>query len=275
MKKWLKWIPVGAAVLIFSALEAQPAPLNREKIRSELQLRPEQEPRFFAAMEKSATTLKALRANTDLNPEQRRAEARKVAEAHRAEISGILSKAQMDKWTALRQERMRKHGPRPPFPGQERGPGAQRGRPGPNPELLNAVKAYSEKEILPLLKKERANLEKQISPKDQETLASLRTQAKAMGRGGMYRPGPAQVGAKARSNPELARLAEKYRSEINRIFARLEPQVDRWNKDLQAIHEAYAPPHKSPGNGRDHGPVVPSATRLIHPQRFLLLDSRA
>ncbi len=273
MKQWLKLAFVGAALLMFSALGAQPGPLNREGMRNELQLRPEQEERFFAAMKKSAEAMRMLRSNAEMGPEQRRTEARKIAKAHQEEMATILSKEQMDKWTTLRQERRRKPGPRPPFPGQHP-PAAQRGRPVPNQELAQAVRVYSEKEIFPVLKRERAGLEKQMSPKDQQTLASLRTQGKAMGRpfGGMMRPGPPAGRPKAPVNPELNRLAEKYRSEINRIFARMEPQVDRWNKDLRALQEKYAPPQKGPGSRKGPGPLMPSAAWLVHPQRFLLLD---
>lgn len=275
MKQWFKWIPVGVALLIFSALEAQPGPLNREKIRAELQLRPDQEARFFDAMKKSAGAMRSLRSNTVMEPTQRRAEAKKIAEAHRTEIASILSKEQMDKWTAMRGEHMRRQGNRPPLRGRGQGSAMQGGRPVPNKELVQAIRAYSEKEILPVLKKERASFEKQMSSKDQEALASLRTQVKAMGNpGGMRRPSPPPGGSQASKNPELDRLAEKYRTEINRIFARMEPQVDRWNKDLRALHEKYAKSNEGPGSRKGVGPIVPSAARFVHPKRFLLLDPR-
>lgn len=274
MKKWLKWIPVGIALLIFSALEAQPGPLNRDKIRAELQLRPDQEVRFFDAMKKSAEALRLLRSNTTMEPAQRRTEAQKIAETHRVEVRSILSKEQMEKWTAMRMANRQRQSNKPPQQGRGQGLAMQRGKPAPNKELVQAVRAYSEKEILPVLKKERAGLEKQMSTKDQETLASLRTQAKAMGgSGGMRRPGPPS-GPKAAKNPELERLAVKYQTEINRIFARMEPQVDRWNQDLRALYEKYARAQEGPGSTKNVRPVVPSATRLVHPKRFLLLDPR-
>ncbi len=275
MKQWLKWIPVGAALLVFSGLEAQPGPLNREKIRDELQLRPDQEAQFFDAMKKSAEALRSLRGNTAIDPVQRRAEARKISEAHRTEIASILSREQMDKWTAIRRERMRGQGPRPSFQGRGQRPAMQMGRPIPNKELVQEIRAYSAKEILPVLKKERAGLEKQMSLKDRETLASLRTQAKAMGNpGGMRRSGSPRGRPQASKKPELDRLAEKYQTEINRIFARIEPQVDRWNKDLRALHNKYAQPREGFGSRNGIHSVVPSAIRLVQPRRFLLLDPR-
>ena len=154
MKQWLKWVPVGIALLTFSVLEAQPGPLNREKIRDELRLRPDQEALFFDAMKKSAEALRALRNNTDMEPVRRRAEVRKIVEAHRVEIAGMLNQEQMNKWMAMRGERMRGQGHRPRLWG--RGPAMQVGRPPANKELAQAIRAYSAKEILPVLKKERA-----------------------------------------------------------------------------------------------------------------------
>ncbi|MEY4134515.1 MAG: hypothetical protein ACOYOO_05710 [Saprospiraceae bacterium] len=278
MTKLKKWIPTAVALLAFFALGAQPGrEMNRDRLREALQLKPEQETRFFETMDKLARELSALRDSRATDIGQRRAAAGKIMEAHRKEMAAILSKEQMEKLRAMRTDRMRKARPRDRWQGiGARGAAA---RPAlPNPELVKAVQDYSQKEILPVLKKERAELEKRISPKDRVILSSLRTQAKALRGQRLKGPGPRGAVARrpaGRGNTPLDKLAEKYSSDLDRIFSGLEPHVDRWNKDLSALREKSAVPDRQRGRGMQAGRPVPPAMRLIEPHRFLLLDPRS
>jgi hypothetical protein len=280
MKKVKRWIPTVIVLLAFFTLGAQPGrAVEREKLREALQLKPEQEARFFETMDRTARALKALRESQVTDTGERRAAARKIAETHRKEVAAVLSKEQMEKLWEIRLDRMRKANPMSRRQGIGRRGPAARPMGLPDPELMKAVEDYSQKEILPVLKKERAELEKLISPKDRELLASLRTQAKALG--GPVLQGPRLRAAGVRrpvargvANGPLDKLADKYSSALNRVFAGLEPQVDRWNKALGDLHEKSAAPDQRPGRGMQPVRPVPPAMRLIEPHRFLLLDPR-
>jgi hypothetical protein len=281
MTKLKRWIPTAVALLAFFALGAQPGrEMNRERLREALQLKPEQETRFFETMDKLTRELSTLRDNRATDIGQRRAAAGKIMEAHRKEIAAILSKEQMEKWRAMRTDRLRKAHPS----GQWQGVGARgaAARPVhlPNPELVKAVQDYSQKEILPVLKKERAKLENRISAKDRVILSSLRTQAKALRGQGLQGPGPRGAIARrpaprGRANTPLDELVEKYSSDLDQIFSGLEPYVDRWNKDLSALREKSNVPDQQRGRGMQPKRPVPPAMRLIEPHRFLLLDPRS
>lgn len=281
MKNLRRWIPTALAVLTFFALGAQPGrEMNREKLREALQLKPEQETRFFETMDKTARELKALRDGQVTDIGQRRAAVGKIMEAHQKEMAAILSREQMEKWRAMRTEQLRKGGPRDQWQGVGRRGPAARPMHLPNPGLVEAVREYSQKEILPVLKKERAELEKRISPKDREVLSSLRTQAKALRGPAVQGPGPRgaftrRTAARGRESTPLDKFAEKYSSDLNRIFAGLEPYVDRWNKDLRSIHEKNSVPNQRQGRGMQPGRPIPTAMKLIEPHRFLLLDPRS
>lgn len=266
------------AFIAVSAAFAQTGAPNRERIARELQLSPDQEKQFFALQSKHQEQLKALRENQTLNPEQRREEARKIMEAQRKDMEKVLSKEQMDKLIALRQERRTAPGQRPPQPGM-RGrnqPPAPVQRAG-NDQLARELRAYSEKEIMPQLRKERARLEKKISRKDSEILASIRTQLKAMGPALKQQAPGARNRAGGPQKTELDRIAKKYRKDIDRIFAGLEPQVDRWNQDVQALREKYGKAENNPRARRQNTPrqPAPRLTGWLTPARFLLLEPEA
>ena len=208
---------------------------------------------------------------------------RKQMEELRKELRAVLDPAQQAKWDAMPQ---RPASPPPAFrndPRNFRRPGAGRMAarppqrlqrppvPQPPSELQKAVQTYSQKEILPVLQKERQALEAKISAEDRELLASLRTQAKARrtaGPSGQHM-GP-RMQRKRPPSPQqeaLAKLEKRYGKEIQKIFARLEPQVDKWNQDLKVMRQKFAPQ----GPPRPTAPKGPAAYRWLQPKRFLMM----
>ena len=208
---------------------------------------------------------------------------RKQMEEMRKELRAVLDPAQQAKWDAMPQ---RPAGPPPgsrnaprnfPRPGAgkmaPRAPQRLQRPPAPQPpsELQKAIQAYSQKEILPVLQKERKALEAILSPEDREQLASLRTQAKARMAVRPARP-PIRPGMGKNRPPTpqqeaLAKLEKRYGKDIQKIFARLEPQMDKWNQDLKAIRQKFAPQ----GPPRPAAPRGPAAYRWLEPKRFLMM----
>ena len=206
---------------------------------------------------------------------------RQQMEAMRKELRAVLDPDQQAKWDAMPQR------PAKPAPGNgprnvrrpgigrmsPRGPQHWQRPPTPRPpsEMQKEIQAYSQKEILPVLQKERKALEAIISAEDRERLASLRTQAKArMGAGPARPPMRPGMGKNRPPTPQqeaLAKLEKRYGKEIQKIFARLEPQIDKWNQDLKAIRQKFGPQ----GPPRPAAPRGPAAYRWLEPKRFLMM----
>lgn len=220
---------------------------------------------------------------------QHREELGQAMQTMRSELRSLLTPEQQKQFDAMeRPARMQRpalrglpnHPTAPPI-AHRRGNGPTPRMMPPSPgatEMRTAMKAYSDQTILPVLKRERKALEANISPADRQLLASLRTQAKAHG------PMPGKPVAPRRhprrpdmpkNNPtpaldDLEKLAKRYAKDIEKIFARLEPQVDKWNADILAIREKQAPAPKGVHPGPK--PPRPAAYHWLNPTRFLLLS---
>ena len=244
-----------------------------------LQLTDAQKSKMKEVREKYRSRFQTLRQEQALDREAMQ----KQMEELRKELRAVLDPAQQAKWDAMPH---RPIAPPPAFgnsPRNFRRPGAGRiargpqhlqRPPAPRPpsELQKEIQAYSQKEILPVLQKERKALEAKISAEDRELLASLRTQAKARraGRPTGPRRGP-RMGSNRPDSPQqeaLAKLEKRYGKEIQKIFARLEPQVDKWNQDMKAIRQKFA----TQGPPRPVAHKGPSAYRWLVPKRFLLMS---
>ncbi len=295
----MAWSMAAFGLFAWVSAAAQPGSGSggRDHLRQELNLSAEQEDQLFAVLGKYRGKVQNLREDQTLDPQERRSELQKMMDQQRKEVDAILTDQQMAKWEALRRERMQagsmRQGPNPPRsnmrPGQNPPPGnAQNGkkpqaknRPAlPDRQATKAlaqmqqeVRAYNEQRIVPVLKEERAKLEKKISRKDRELLASLRTQLKS---GRLY---GAPASGKAKNSREmkdqkadLAKLSKKYKRDIDRILAGLEPEVNEWNKDLQGIRQKYARELKElPKNRRAPQPAQ-MGNNWLDPERFLLME---
>lgn len=279
MKRWLFLIvalPLFAGTL---SLNAQPGAGPGERLE-ELQLTDAQRARMKEIREKYRGTFEHMRKDQS----QHREAVHKQMEAMREELRSVLDAKQRAAFDAM-PKLNRPDGA--PAPMQRKTP---RGQQPPNQKereqrppmpphaaaLHQDIEHYSEQQILPVLKRERKALEAKISPADRQLLASLRTQAKAQ----PDRPMPLPPNhplprADKKKEPakleqeDLAKLEKRYEKEIQKILARLEPQVDKWNTDLKAIHDKHskgAAPAGQPG-----APRGPKAYQYLHPKRFLML----
>ncbi|MBK8878103.1 MAG: hypothetical protein IPN74_06005 [Haliscomenobacter sp.] len=300
MKRFMAWSMAAFGLLAWVSAAAQPGPGpgGRDQLRQELNLSEEQENQMVAVLGKYRGKLQNLREDQTLDPQERRSELQKMMEQQRTEVDAILTDQQMAKWEALRRERMQASGMR-------QGPNTLQGnaRPGQNPPRGNAqngqnpqaknrpaprnnrqesnalaqmqkeLRAYNEQRVIPALRKERAQLEKKISRKDRELLASLRTQMKSGHLYGAPAPGKAKNGrAMKDQKADLAKLSKKYKKDIDKIFAGLEPEVNEWNKDLKTIRQKYARELKN----QPKNPRAPQPTQMgnhwLNPERFLLME---
>lgn len=277
-----------AGVLSAPLLSAQPGQGPRpnpgmmgERLEA-LELTDAQKVRMKEIREKYQSKFQSIREDQT----QRGEALRKEMNAMRTEMRNVLDPAQQAKFDAMPKP-MRPNGSTPPAMG--RGPRGNQGRPGmrppqggpkrmgppPSMELRNEVDAYSKNQIMPVLTRERKALEAKISPADRELLASLRTQAKAQSRGmgpGAGRPVPPHAGRKGGQHPKheaLIKLEKRYEKDLQKIFARLEPQVDKWNTELGAIHQKHA--LKQPV-GKPGYPRGPQAYHWLNPRHFLMLS---
>ncbi|MBK8041306.1 MAG: hypothetical protein KBG02_09880 [Haliscomenobacter sp.] len=300
MKRFMAWSMAAFGLLAWVSAAAQPGPGpgGRDQLRQELNLNEEQEEQLVAVLGKYRGKLQNLREDQTLAPQERRSELQKMMEQQRTEVDAILTDEQMAKWEALRRERMQaggmRQGPNPPQgnarPGQNPPPNQAAGKRNPQAknrpappndrqaakaltQMQQEVRAYNDQRVIPVLKEERAQLEKKISRKDRELLASLRTQMKS---GHLY-GGPAAGKAKNSramkdQKADLAKLSKKYKKDIDKIFAGLEPEVNEWNKDLKAIRQKYARDLKA----QPKNPRAPQPTQMgnqwLNPERFLLME---
>ncbi|MCI4670156.1 MAG: T9SS type A sorting domain-containing protein [Bacteroidia bacterium] len=177
-------------------------------------------------------------------------------------------------------------------------------RPKMNPEAQKEIKAYVEKNVLPVLQPERAKLDTYLSQDDKAELASIRGEIKSMkAQGKEFRkammearkngtmPSEDQIDKmrEMRKNQRLLMtrawaVADEYEIEIYEIFDGLKPKAESWKNDLKAIKDKYKPEgaedrqgrqgkkgmgHKQGKGMRGGNPVE----RLIHsPVQFLLWD---
>lgn len=279
------WILIlGASSLFAQPPGTPPHPPIPDNRLEALHLSDTQKAQFRQLREKYRQQFETMRQGQA----QHREELGQAMQTMRSELRSLLTPEQQKQFDAMeRPARMQRpalrglpnHPTAPPI-AHRRGNGPTPRMMPPSPgatEMRTAMQAYSDQTILPVLKRERKALEANISPADRQLLASLRTQAKAHGLvpGIAPRPGkPGHPGARknhpAPPSADLEKLEKRYAKDIEKIFARLEPQVDRWNAEMQAIQEKGTPAAK--GAHPSPKPPRPAAYHWLNPTQFLLLS---
>lgn len=172
-------------------------------------------------------------------------------------------------------------------------------------EARSDVKAYRDENIKPVMLAQRQKLEAKISAEDKKEIAQLReavAQRKAE-RKAAWKAAKAKGERPERpargEHPEreaIKQLVNKYDTEIEALFAEVEPQAKQWKEDMKFILEAHRPEgsefqgsksqgdkfqgdkfrsgnphghkgkgHKAKGGGHPEGGI-------FHKARFLLMD---
>jgi len=181
--------------------------------------------------------------------EATRTEMQKLLQERQAAISAILTPEQRTKWEAYQTEQKAK---------MEQNRAAHEA----NREKMKAareeMKAYHEKNVKPVLQKQRAKLESNISAEDKKLIAELRAQHAQRRHefGPMGERGPRMEGRAKRSDKapmekkrpandekhtKVKALVEKYASDINALYAEIATQEKQWMQDRKAIMDKYAP----------------------------------
>lgn len=101
---------------------------NLDQIAKDLNLTDDQKAKVKTAMEDMQNKMKALRDDTNLKPEDKRAKAKEIREGFTATMKEILTAEQFEKWQKHMQDRPRGGGPRGPG-----GPGGSGGKGGSEP----------------------------------------------------------------------------------------------------------------------------------------------
>ncbi len=194
--------------------------------------------------------------NREERPSQE--EMKALHEAQKAAIAKVLTPEQLTKWEAQKTENR-----------ERRAENIEK-----RAALHDELRAYHEQNIQPVMTEQRLKLDAKITPEDQKTIASLRSQIatarenrqkeaeeKGFGKdkGNKARPGkkegfegrmpfpggprhgfgPARLDEKSRD--QAKKLVETYSADIDVLFAEIADQREQWEKDIKAIHEKYKP----------------------------------
>lgn len=225
-----------------------------------------------------------------------RAAMQQLMQERQAAVSAVLTPEQRTKWDAAQAEQKAK---------MEQ----NRANREANHEKMQAareeMKAYQEKNVDPVLQKQRAKLESKISTEDKKLIAELRAQRaphrpegfvpgqrgnmgrKFEDRGKRGDKAPDQSKRTAPQNDEkraqIKALVDKYSADIDALYAGIATQEKQWEQDRKAIMEKYAPnpsdeKMKRPGfqrkpQGQKQNAEDWKARMDFHKKlRFLLLD---
>lgn len=82
----------------------------QQQMAKKLHLSAEQRTQLKASRAKTADALKAIRADTTLSADQKKAKARETLQAARAEMRSVLTPDQLKKWDKLQRHQRKGHG---------------------------------------------------------------------------------------------------------------------------------------------------------------------
>lgn len=288
------WIFVGLSVILSATqLLAQGSQHNRhsgqaiQQFAEELALSATQKEELRAIRTTTQADLEALRAK-GLPEADQRAQAKTKIKAAREKSLAVLSPSQREKLSVLQAEAK-----------------AVRSAQFSNRlEMRTELEAYHEKEISPVLKKARLELEKSISKADRQEIERLRavlanrptSNYTASRHKGARRPSAQQAedhsahkawrAAHQADFEKLNVLTQRYEKEIAAIFGKLAPQKEQWQKDKTAIRDKYTvenqrqntvqqrtPDRQHPRGGAWRENREESKYSQRKYSRFLLLDS--
>ncbi len=257
-----------------------------DQLKSELKLTEDQVAKLEVLKEEIKSERKALREQEFESPEARRDAVKTFMESTKTQIDEILTEEQrtlLEEKKKVHRERMRSAWEKVDKEG-----------------LHDAMKAYHDENIKPVMLAQRAKLEDVLSTEDKTTLAELRTQL------GDNLPGPRQIRKHHRlhekgehERPEVSEekkaarttlkaLTEKYSEDIESLLEELAPKHEEWKKEMREIAKEYLPEHpkgeweggkkrmkKHKRSTHQHQSERKGKRSGFHKARFLLLDPNA
>lgn len=209
-----------------------------ERLKKHIELTAEQETELNVITEKYRSRIDALREDA-AEPGANREQIKQLHQAQRAEVNKVLTAEQE---VILREKKANHRADR-------KAKWSQVDKKGLRAEL----EKYREEQIKPVLAAQRVQLETKISPTDRATLAQLRTvlgEAKGerkANRAQGQRPTREERATQrqafetkyAAEIATLKSLTQKYDADLEQIRTAIQPQVEQWKKDTQAITKKY------------------------------------
>ncbi len=213
--------------------------LDTDKLKSELQLTDQQVEQIEALTSEQRTQMQALRDQEFENREDRRAAMKEIHTAYQNGLAEILNDEQEMKLKTMRQEARSQRQARAQEFGQER------------KAARSEMGEYRSENIQPVILEQRAKLEAKISAQDKALIATLRAQKperpKRLERPSMEERKAAKEAFEARKEEreahreQLKALVETYESDIDALFAEIQPQIEEWKNDMKEIAEEHRP----------------------------------
>lgn len=265
-----------------------------ERMVEVLELTETQKTQIAPIVEKYQAEAEVLHEKEYADRYEKRAAMHSLMEKAKAEIEPFLTEEQKTKAAEMRGRRG--HGHR-----GHHGHGFKG-----NEELKEEMKAYAQKEILPIAREERRKLDAVISAEDQQKIAEMRTKFKAhkeahkakkmemMESGELKGKGSCEGkprGDRACGMDETTKaehkalkeegkaLLDKYEADIKPLFeGMIQTNGEKWKADMKAIVEKHEPEmaerfDKHDGKEGRHGKGFHKPFgKLLHPIKFLMLD---
>jgi len=247
----MKKIIISSLVVIMALsvqqIWAQRSPSGKiDHLKTELDLNDDQVSQLGKMFESKHDGMKALRSADDKTHEEKKEAMQSFRQAIEKEIEGILNEDQILKFQEMKKGREGKHG----MEGKQMGH-HQKLKDGKGEELHKQIKAYKEENIKPVMLEQRAKLEPKISEADKQVIAEFRIEFekmkaerqarfKEMKESGdaadfkrMHKERKGLVDDDKRD--KMKSLVEKYKDDIEPLFAEVADQQEKWKNDIKAI----------------------------------------
>ena len=232
------------AICSFTIASAQPGPrgprgkmLDSDKLKTELELTDEQVEQIEALTTQQRTQVQELRNKEFETPEARRTAMKEIQTAYKNGLADILTDQQEQKLKSIQQKARTQRKAR----AQEFGAKRQAAR--------DDMGAYRAENIEPVLLEQRAKLESKISAEDKALIEELRSQKpqrpNRLQNPSMEERKAAKEAYEARKEEitaykeQLKALTETYESDIDALFAEIQPQMEQWKKDLKETAQEH------------------------------------
>lgn len=213
--------------------------LDTDKLKAELQLTDQQVEQIEALTSEQRTQMQALRDQEFENREDRRAAMKEIHTAYQNGLAEILNDEQEMKLKSIRQEARSRRQARAQEFGQQR------------KAARTEMGEYRTENIQPVILEQRAKLESKISAEDKALIADLRAQRperpKRLENPSIEERNAAKAEFEARKEEmkahreQVKALVETYESDIDALFAEIEPQIEEWKQNMKEIAEEHRP----------------------------------
>lgn len=232
------------ALCSITALSAQRGPrgprgnaLNSDKLKSELNLTDNQVQQIEALTAAQRTQMQELRDQDFESPEDRRAAMKEIHTAYKNGLAEILTDQQENQLKAIQQEARTKRKAQAKEFGEKR------------KAAKEDIGAYRTENIQPVLLEQRTKLETKITAEDKALIAELRAKRserpKRLENPSMEERKAAKEAYEANKEQrtaykeQLKALVETYESDIDALYAEIQPQVEEWKKDMKELAQAH------------------------------------